>query len=122
MSRTRSIQARLLVTVLVFAVLVWRLGAGPFLDGVRTLEGRALAAAAGLAVMTTLCCAWRWKIVAGRVGQGAWSFAVTLALAVPLTVVFARAFASVFETPFRQHRGWSWAARRRHPQASEAPA
>ena len=62
------------------------------------------------------------RIVAGRVGQGAWSFAVTLALAVPLTVVFARAFASVFETPFRQHRGWSWAARRRHPQASEAPA
>src|SRR5439155_50389 len=56
------------------------------------------------------------RIVAGRVGQAAWSFAVTLALAVPLTVVFARALASVFEPPFRQHRGWSWSARRRPPR------
>ena len=50
------------------AVLVWRLGTGPFLDGVRTVDGRALAAAAGLAVLTTVCCAWRWKIVAGGLG------------------------------------------------------
>ena len=51
-----------------FAVLVWRLGAGPFLDGVRTVDGRALAAAAGLALLTTVCCAWRWKIVARGLG------------------------------------------------------
>jgi uncharacterized membrane protein YbhN (UPF0104 family) len=51
-----------------FGVLVWRLGAGPFLDGVRAVDGRALAAAAGLAVLTTVCCAWRWKIVAGGLG------------------------------------------------------
>ena len=50
------------------AVLVWRLGAGPFLDGVRTVDGRALAAAAGLAVLTTVCCAWRWTIVARGLG------------------------------------------------------
>ena len=53
---------------LVLAVLVWRLGTGPFLDGVRTVDGRALAAAAGIAVLTTVCCAWRWKIVAGGLG------------------------------------------------------
>ena len=41
---------------------------GPFLDGVRTVDGRALLAAAGLAVLTTVCCAWRWKIVAGGLG------------------------------------------------------
>ena len=41
---------------------------GPFLDGVRTVDGRALAAAAGLAVLTTVCCAWRWKIVARGLG------------------------------------------------------
>ena len=46
------------------AVLVWRVGAGPFLDGLRTVDGEALAAASGLAVLTTLCCAWRWRIVA----------------------------------------------------------
>jgi uncharacterized membrane protein YbhN (UPF0104 family) len=60
--------ARLAGAAVTFAVLVWRLGAGPFLDGVRTIDGRALGAAAGLAVVTTVCCAWRWRIVAGRLG------------------------------------------------------
>ena len=41
-------------------------------------------------------------LVAGRVRQGAPAFVVTLALVVPLTVLFARAFASIFETPFRR--------------------
>ena len=50
------------------AVLVWRLGAGPFLDGLRTVDGWALAAASGLAVLTTLCCAWRWRVVARGLG------------------------------------------------------
>ena len=50
------------------AVLVWRLGTGPFLDGVRTVDAGALAAAAGIAVLTTVCCAWRWKIVARGLG------------------------------------------------------
>jgi uncharacterized membrane protein YbhN (UPF0104 family) len=48
--------------------LVWRLGTSPFLDGLRTVNGRALAAAAGLVALTTVCCAWRWKIVAGGLG------------------------------------------------------
>ena len=50
------------------AVLVWRVGTGPFLDGLRTVDGEALAAAAGLAVLTTVCCAWRWRIVARGLG------------------------------------------------------
>jgi glycosyltransferase 2 family protein len=68
MSRTVWAWARLLGTVVTFTVLVWRLGAGPFLDGLSTVDGRALAAAAGLAVLTTVCCAWRWKIVARGLG------------------------------------------------------
>ena len=52
----------------VLAVLVWRLGTGPFVDGVRTVDGGALAAAAGLLVLTTVCSAWRWKIVARGLG------------------------------------------------------
>jgi peptidoglycan/LPS O-acetylase OafA/YrhL len=44
------------------------------------------------------------KVVAGRVRQGVPAFVVSLALVVPLTVVFARGFASVFETPFRRSR------------------
>jgi uncharacterized membrane protein YbhN (UPF0104 family) len=54
--------------VLVLAVLVWRLGTGPFLDGLHTVDGQALGEAVGIAVLTTVCAAWRWKIVAGGLG------------------------------------------------------
>ena len=60
-------------------------------------------------------------IVAGRVRQGVPAFIVTLALALPLTIGFARAFASVFETPFRQQRRSAGVARRQHPRAEVAP-
>ena len=68
MSRTAWAWVRLVGTAVTFTVLVWHLGAGPFLDGIRTVDGRALAAAAALAVLTTVCCAWRWKIVACGLG------------------------------------------------------
>jgi uncharacterized membrane protein YbhN (UPF0104 family) len=68
MSRTLWAWARLLGSALTLAVLVWRLGTSPFLNGFRTVDGGALAAAAGLAVLTTLCYAWRWKIVARGLG------------------------------------------------------
>jgi uncharacterized membrane protein YbhN (UPF0104 family) len=50
------------------AVLVGHLGTGPFLEGLRTVDAGALAAASGLAVLTTVCCAWRWRIVARGLG------------------------------------------------------
>jgi uncharacterized membrane protein YbhN (UPF0104 family) len=50
------------------AILLWRLGTGPFLAGLRTIDGPSLAAAAGLAGLTTLCCAWRWRTVARGLG------------------------------------------------------
>jgi glycosyltransferase 2 family protein len=53
---------------LVFAVLVWRLGTGPFRDGLGRIDGGVLTAAAGIAVLTTVAYAWRWKIVAGGLG------------------------------------------------------
>ncbi|MEA2169573.1 MAG: hypothetical protein QOF76_2873, partial [Solirubrobacteraceae bacterium] len=68
MSRNLWVWGRVVGSALTFTVLVWRLGTGPFLDGIRTVDGRALAAAAGLAVLTTVCCAWRWKIVAAGLG------------------------------------------------------
>jgi glycosyltransferase 2 family protein len=69
MSR-RSLWAwgRVAGSVLVLAVLVWRLGTGPFLNGVRMVDGQALAEAAAIAVLTTVCCAWRWKLVARGLG------------------------------------------------------
>jgi len=59
---------RLAFAAATLAVLVWHVGTGPFLDGLRTVDGRALAAAAGLAVLTTVCCAWRWRVVARGLG------------------------------------------------------
>ena len=49
--------------------LVWHLGTGPFLDGLRAVDAAALATATGLAVITTVCCAWRWQVVARDLGD-----------------------------------------------------
>jgi peptidoglycan/LPS O-acetylase OafA/YrhL len=57
------------------------------------------------------------EIVAGRVHQGVPAFLVTLALALPLTILFARVFASVFETPFLR-RGWSWSVQSGTPEGA----
>ena len=53
---------------MVLAVVVWRVGTGPFLDGVKAVDGRALLAAAGIVFVTTFCSAWRWTIVARGLG------------------------------------------------------
>jgi len=68
MSRTLLAWGRLVGPGVVLGVLVWRLGTGPFLDGLRSVDGGALAGAVGLAVLTTVGYAWRWKIVAGGLG------------------------------------------------------
>jgi uncharacterized membrane protein YbhN (UPF0104 family) len=59
----------LAVAVVTLAFLVWHLGTGPFLDGLQAVDGWALAAASGLAAVTTVCCAWRWRIVARGLGD-----------------------------------------------------
>ena len=68
MSRTVWAWGRILGPAVTLAVLVWRLGTGPFLDGIHMVDGRALAAAAGVALLTTVCCAWRWQAVARGLG------------------------------------------------------
>ncbi len=60
--------ARPAVAAAALLAVVWRLGSGPFLGGVRGLDGRALLAAAALFLVSTTCCAWRWKIVARGLG------------------------------------------------------
>src|SRR3954471_16674569 len=69
MSRTVWTWGRFAGSALVLSVLVWHLGASPFLEGVRTIDAGALAAAAGLGVLTTVCCGCRGKTVPG--GRGA---------------------------------------------------
>ena len=69
----------------ILAVLLWRLGSGPFLDGVRLVDGRAVAAALGIGALTTVCAAWRWSLVAGGLG-----------LRLPLGAAVAACYRSVF--------------------------
>ena len=61
------------------------------------------------------------KVVAGRVGHGGPSFLLALAVIVPVTVVFARGFAAVFELPFQRHRGWPPALRSAVRRVSPRP-
>lgn len=46
------------------------MGAGPLVDGLRLTTGWALAAALAITSLTTLCCAWRWRLIAGGLGVG----------------------------------------------------
>ena len=55
------------------------------------------------------------KFVAPHVAPGLPAFWVTLAVAVPVSLVFARVFAAFFEIPFQRYR--SWAALRAAVQA-----
>ena len=48
--------------------LVGSVGAGPFLAGLRLIDAPALGAALAIGVVTTVCCAWRWALVAGGLG------------------------------------------------------
>lgn len=68
MSRVVRTWGRLVGCALTLAILVWRLGTGPFLAGVRAVDARALAAATGIVLLTTVCSAWRWKTVAEGLG------------------------------------------------------
>ena len=56
------------IAALVLAVVIWRLGTGPFLAGLGALDARALLAAAGIFFVATLCSAWRWTIVSRGLG------------------------------------------------------
>jgi glycosyltransferase 2 family protein len=60
---------RLVIGLSILGVLVWRLGTRPFLDAVQRIDLWSLAAAVALAVPTTLCCSWRWKIVSRGLGS-----------------------------------------------------
>ncbi len=56
------------VSLAFLAIVVWRLGTGPFVAGVEAVDARALLAAAGIFFLTTVCAAWRWTIVSRGLG------------------------------------------------------
>ncbi|WP_344319685.1 lysylphosphatidylglycerol synthase domain-containing protein, partial [Streptomyces yatensis] len=63
---TAALRARLgaAAGVAILGVVLWRLGTGAFVDGLRTIDGPTLLAALGLGLLTTVFSAWRWCLVA----------------------------------------------------------
>jgi uncharacterized membrane protein YbhN (UPF0104 family) len=59
---------RPLVPLALLALLVHRLGLAALLSGVRAVQPGTLAAAAAIALLTTVCAAWRWTLVARGMG------------------------------------------------------
>lgn len=55
--------------VAIVVAVVARVGAGPVLDGLRALDAGTLLAALGLGAVSTACNAWRWCLIAHRLGQ-----------------------------------------------------
>lgn len=59
---------RVLGGAVILALLVWQVGTGPFLHGVRSVSLGALIFAFGVGAISTVCCAWRWRVVAAGLG------------------------------------------------------
>ena len=76
---------RLIAAAAVLGLLVWRLGTGPFIDGLRMVDARALVAAFTIGIVTTVCCAWRWRLVSHGLG---------------VTVPFGAAVAAYYRSQF----------------------
>jgi uncharacterized membrane protein YbhN (UPF0104 family) len=61
---------RLAAGVAVLWFLAQHVGAGPFKDGLRAVTWQAVVAAVTLTALTTVCSAWRWRVVARALGVG----------------------------------------------------
>jgi glycosyltransferase 2 family protein len=85
MTRSFWAWARPLAGAGILAFLLWRLGTGPFLAGLAMIDSWAVAAALGLGVLTTVCSAWRWSLVARGLG-----------VRLPLGPAVAHCYRSVF--------------------------
>lgn len=85
MTATRWPMIRLLVGAVILVLVVAQLGAAAFREGVQALDPMTLAAGVVLAALTTMCSAWRWRLVAGRLSAG-----------LPLSTAVASYYRSLF--------------------------
>jgi uncharacterized membrane protein YbhN (UPF0104 family) len=76
-SRRVRVAVRTLAGVTVLVAIAFRVGAGPFLHGLLSLDGTAMALAVMLFAGATAAAAWRWTIIARRLGASlSWPAAV----------------------------------------------
>ncbi|MFF1634160.1 YbhN family protein [Leifsonia sp. NPDC058248] len=64
------LSARVVTSVAVLVAVVAHVGTGPFLHGLLSIDVRAIGAAFVLSAAATAAAAWRWRVVAGRLGVG----------------------------------------------------
>nr|WP_163010910.1 lysylphosphatidylglycerol synthase transmembrane domain-containing protein [Streptomyces dangxiongensis] len=57
-------QAGTCVGVVILGVLLWRLGTGVLVDGLRRIDAGTVLVALGVGLVTTVFSAWRWQLVA----------------------------------------------------------
>lgn len=71
MSISRSVWRWMLLLggAAILVALAWQLGVGPFVDGIVRVDGLAILAATVLTLFTTVCSAWRWRLVARGLGM-----------------------------------------------------
>src|SRR3984893_1804260 len=67
-SRLRPSSLRLVAGVTVLWFIGRELGAAPFEDGLRAVTWQGVVAAVTLTALTTICSAWRWRVVARALG------------------------------------------------------
>jgi uncharacterized membrane protein YbhN (UPF0104 family) len=60
--------AKLLIGAGIVGALIWKLGAGGFIEGFRVIGAGEILAALGIGFGTTVLSAWRWRLVAHRLG------------------------------------------------------
>lgn len=67
-NRSMWARAHVLGGLAIVGVVGWRLGAGPFLDGLQAVDLGSITVAAVITCVTTAACAWRWQVVALGLG------------------------------------------------------
>jgi uncharacterized membrane protein YbhN (UPF0104 family) len=83
MTRMNWAWVRLFVGVAILAVLAIRMGAEPFVEGIRSTDATTILVALAVTAGTTWCCAWRWSLLSER-----------LDVAVPVRTAYRRYYRS----------------------------
>ena len=67
-SRWLRVTIRLLVGLAVLISVILFVGTGPLLHGILSIDGRTIGAALALSAVATAAAAWRWRVIATRLG------------------------------------------------------
>jgi len=67
-NRSARAGVRIVSALTILGVIGWRLGAGPFRDGLQAVDPGSITLALAITCATTSACAYRWRIVASGLG------------------------------------------------------